>query len=185
MEKAKIIFLNGVTSSGKTSISKAIQEIADDDFYHLSNDMFHDLEAEIINKKYLNYGDLVEGDIYMAESIIIMYHTVKVLAEQGTNVIVDGMLFETNGFIKKYNKTNYDSMQSILDGFDVFMVEVFCPLDECRRRNIARGDRGENQSHEQNEIMNKKIKYDFSVDTSIHSVEECANKIISEVKATR
>ena len=30
MEKGKIIFLNGVTSSGKTTISKAIQETADE-----------------------------------------------------------------------------------------------------------------------------------------------------------
>jgi len=181
MRKPKIIFLNGVTSSGKTSIAKTIQEIADDDFYHLSNDMFHDLEAEIINKKHLNYGDLAEGDMHMAESIILMYHTVKVLAEQGTNVIVDGMLFETDGFIKKYNKSNYDSMQDILNGLDVFMVEIFCPLDECRRRNIARGDRGENQSNEQNEIMNKEIKYDFSIDTSVNSIEECARKILAEL----
>ena len=59
------------------------------------------------------------------------------------------------------------------------MVEVFCPLEECRRRNIARGDRGENQSHEQNEIMNKTVKYDFCVDTSVDSAIECARKILN------
>jgi len=178
MTKGKIIFLNGVTSAGKTSIAKAIQEVAEDNFYHVSNDFFLGLEANIVNFRFIQAHEQLK---YMAESIILMYHTVKVLAEQGTNVVVDGMLFETDGFIEKYGKTNYENLQQIL-GANMFMVEVFCPLEECRRRNKTREDREENQSHEQHDIMNKAICYDMMVDTSVNSAEECAAKILEVMK---
>ena len=38
MEKGKIIFLNGVTSSGKTSIVEALQDTDDIFFYVVAND---------------------------------------------------------------------------------------------------------------------------------------------------
>ena len=40
MDKGKIIFLNGVTSSGKTSIVEALQERRDQFFYVVANDLF-------------------------------------------------------------------------------------------------------------------------------------------------
>ena len=176
MKKGKIIFLNGVTSSGKTTIAKEIQKTAAENFYYVSNDVFFDLESKIYNHRF--YAD--DTGAYMAEAVVLMYHFAKTLAEQGTNVVIDGMFYEADEYVEKYGKTNYDSMRDILSGLAVLMVEVYCPLDECRRRNIARGDRGENQSEEQQEIMNKMIRYDFRVDTSMNSAEECAAQILSE-----
>lgn len=49
MEKGKIIFLNGVTSSGKTSIVEALQDTDDIFFYVVANDLFE----EMIGEKYL------------------------------------------------------------------------------------------------------------------------------------
>ena len=181
MTKGKIIFLNGVTSSGKTTISKAIQETADEQFYYLSNDMFFPVEHQMLHEKYIEEAGDNAINKYMAEAIVLMYHFAKTMAGLGKNVIIDGMLEEREGFISYYNKANYDIMLEVFSDFDVLMVEVFCPLDECRRRNIARGDRGENQSQEQHEIMNKNIKYDFFVDTSINSASECAEKILNKL----
>ena len=48
MEKGRIIFLNGVTSSGKTSIVEAIQERDDVFFYVVANDLF----PEMVGEKY-------------------------------------------------------------------------------------------------------------------------------------
>ena len=49
MNKGKIIFLNGVTSSGKTSIVDAIQLKSEDFFYIVANDIFE----QMIGYKYL------------------------------------------------------------------------------------------------------------------------------------
>ena len=184
MKTGKIIFLNGVTSTGKTTISKAIQEIADEQFYHISNDMFGNLLGEMLNdEKYTSEAGSETNAMnkYWAEHVVLMYHFARTVTEQGVNIIIDGMLEERSGFIEYYDKSNYDNMRHILKDSNVFLVEVFCPLDECRRRNIARGDRGENQSQEQHDVMNKDIKYDFHVDTSVDNANECANKILKEL----
>ena len=57
-------------------------------------------------------------------------------------------------------------------------MEVYCPLDVCRERNIARGDRYETQSQEQYELMAENIKYSMRVNTSTMSSVECAREIM-------
>ena len=186
MKTGKIIFLNGITSSGKTTISKTIQEIADEQFYHISNDMFNNFYWDMFHVQYdkdiEKSGRVYE---YWAESIVFMYRFAKMVVEQGKNVIIDGMLEERDVFIECYNKTNYDLLLETFAGLKLFIVEIFCPLDECRRRNIARGDRGESQSDEQYAIMNKSVKYDYFVDTSVDNANICANKILKELYRTK
>lgn len=43
MEKGRIIFLNGVTSAGKTSIAEALQDRDDVYFYVVANDLFQQM----------------------------------------------------------------------------------------------------------------------------------------------
>ena len=165
MEKGRIIFLNGVTSSGKTSIVEALQERDEVFFYVVANDLFQ----EMVGDKYLreNYWK------YLSETIIMMYHTAKLYSDMGKNVLIDGILVERDEI-----KPHYQQLQEILKDNPLDIVEVYCPLDICRQRNISRGDRYETQSDEQNELMAENIAYSFKVDTSIHSAEECAGLII-------
>ena len=46
MEKGRIIYLNGVTSSGKTSIVEALQARRDVFFYVVANDLFQEMVGE-------------------------------------------------------------------------------------------------------------------------------------------
>ena len=89
MEKGRIIFLNGVTSSGKTSIVEALQEREDIFFYVVANDLFQ----EMVGEKFL------ERDYwkYLGEVIIMMYHTAKLYSDMGKNVLIDGILVEREG----------------------------------------------------------------------------------------
>ena len=168
MEKGRIIFLNGVTSSGKTSIVEAIQERDDVFFYVVANDLFQ----EMVGDKYLreNYWK------YLSEVIIMMYHTAKLYSDMGKNVLVDGILTE-----REEIKPHYRQLLEILKDNPLDIVEVFCPLEICRQRNIIRGDRYETQSQEQYDLMAGNIKYSTRVDTSIYSPDECAEKIICEL----
>ena len=174
MKKGKIIFLNGVTSSGKTSIATALRELPDTRHYHISNDIFH----YMIGEKFW----IQDARMCISKSIVSMYYAAKGMCEGNIDVIIDGMLLEMEEFKQECNNSHYDIMKSILSGIDIFMVEVFCPLDECRRRNIARGDRGEYQSKEQNDEMNKSIRYDFKVDTSVNTAYECAEQILAAMQ---
>lgn len=105
-----------------------------------------------------------------------MYHTAKLFSDHGKNVLIDGILVE-----RPELKPHYDKVQDIFDGYPLDIVEVYCPLDLCRKRNIERGDRREDQSDEQNKIMSQHIHYSFSVDTSLNTPEECAEMIITSV----
>jgi chloramphenicol 3-O-phosphotransferase len=69
-------------------------------------------------------------------------------------------------------------MRQILAKNPLYMVHVTCPLEICRQRNLACGDRGEYQSHEQAEHMPLNVDYALEVDTSVLSSAECAEIII-------
>jgi len=168
MEKGRIIFLNGVTSSGKTTIVEALQARKDVFFYVVANDLFE----EMIGEQYLreNYWK------YLGEVIIMMYHTAKLFSDMGKNVIIDGILVEREGV-----EPHYARLLDILKDNPLDVVEVYCPLEICRERNIARGDRYESQSEEQAALMAKDIRYSMRVDTSVSSPEECADQIIRKL----
>ena len=168
MKKGKIIFLNGVTSSGKTSIVDALQSRRDVFFYVVANDLFQ----EMVGEQYLqeNYWK------YLSEVIIMMYHTAKLYSDMGKNVLIDGILVE-----REEIRPHYQKLMEIMKDSPLDIVEVYCPLEICKQRNIERGDRYESQSEEQAELMSKDIKYRMRVDTSKHSAEECAEQIIKTI----
>ena len=159
--------IEGVTSAGKTSIVEAIQARDDVFFYVVANDLFQEMVGEkFLRKDYWKY---------LSEVIILMYHTAKLYSDMGKNVLIDGILVERDEI-----KPHYQQLLEILKDNPLDIVEVYCPLNICRNRNIARGDRYENQSDEQYELMAKNIKYRLRVDTSLHSSSECADMIINE-----
>ncbi len=168
MKKGRIIFLNGVTSAGKTSIVEALQERDDIFFYVVANDLFQ----EMVGEKYLR-EDYWK---YLGEVIIMMYHTAKLYSDMGKNVLIDGILVERDEIAPHYRQ-----LTEILKDNPLDIVEVYCPLDICRKRNVMRGDRYEDQSEEQHALMAKNIVYALRVDTSLYSAAECADRIVGEL----
>ena len=168
MNKGRIIFLNGVTSSGKTSIVDALQEREDVFFYVVANDLFE----QMVGDGYLRRGYWK----YLSEVIIMMYHTAKLYSDMGKNVLIDGILVE-----REEIKPHYHQLLEILRDNPLDVVEVYCPPDICRQRNLRRQDRRETQSDEQAERMAKDIRYSLRVDTSIQSPAECADIILRQL----
>lgn len=165
MDKGRIIFLNGVTSSGKTSIVEALQARDDVFFYVVANDLFQ----EMVGERYLrqNYWK------HLSNVIILMYHTAKLFSDRGHHVIIDGILTEQPEI-----KPHYQQLKQILHDNPLNIVEVSCPLEICRQRNIARGDRYETQSQEQYDMMAKGIQYSCRVETDKNTSAECAEHIM-------
>lgn len=174
MKNGGIIYLNGVTSTGKTSIGQAIQNIADRNIYIFSNDIF----ADLASRKYLESNFWY----YLGDAILNMYYAAAVMAKNGAVVIIDGMLTNEPEIIKRFGKSHYETIQSCFNDIKVCLVEVYCPLEECRKRNIQRGDRGEYQSNTQSKFMQKDIYYDFRVDTLINPPEVCAKQILNNLQ---
>ena len=96
VEKGRIIFLNGVTSAGKTSIVEALQQREDIYFYVVANDLFQ----EMVGENYLraNYWK------HLSDVIIMMYHTAKLFSDMGKNVLIDGILVERDEIKPHYHQ---------------------------------------------------------------------------------
>ena len=91
----------------------------------------------------------------------------------GKHVLIDGILVERDEI-----KPHYRQLLDICRDNPLDVVEVYCPLNICRERNIIRGDRYESQSDEQAALMAEDIRYTMRVDTSVHSPEACAEQIV-------
>ena len=165
MTKGRIIFLNGVTSSGKTSIVEALQDREDVFFYVVANDLFQ----EMVGERWLRRDYWKE----LAQVVLLMYKTAKLLSDEGHHVLIDGILVERPQFDGHLRR-----MLDILKDNPLDIVEVACPLEICRARNIARGDRYETQSGEQAALMARDIPYTLRVETHLRTPEECAEQII-------
>lgn len=171
MEKGKIIFLNGVSSAGKTTLAKALQAKLSEPFYLLSNDAFCDMSPE-------KFWD-INSDETGSTALTGLHHTIKTFSDIGINTIVDHVLLKDQG--KKYNITNLDNLGecvTLLHEYPVLFVHVICPLDELRRREKGRGDRDIGQSESQLSELNPQDTYDITVDTHNNSIHECADIII-------
>lgn len=168
MSKGKIVFLCGVTSSGKTSIVDAILNISQEFFYVVANDLM----VQMVGDRYLseNY------EKYEGKVVYYMYHMAKLLSDFGENVLIDGCMLETPDWPK-----HYETVKETFKESPLYMVQVFCTLDICRKRNTGRDDRYEYQSEKQWEVWNKDVEYDMKVETHIHTSEECAEQILQKV----
>ena len=168
MDKGRIIFLNGVTSSGKTSIVEALQDREDCYFYVVANDLFEQMIGErFLREDYWQH---------LSRVILLMYHTAKLFSDMGHDVLIDGILVE-----RPELAPHYQQMLDILGENPLSIVEVACPLEVYRERNIARGDRYETQSQEQAAIMAKDIHYAMTVHTDQNTPEECAEAILRSI----
>ncbi|MCL2363470.1 MAG: chloramphenicol phosphotransferase CPT family protein [Defluviitaleaceae bacterium] len=172
MDKGKIIFLNGVSSAGKTTLARTLQQKLDEPYYIFNVDMFLGTGI-MLPDKFATHD--IAGWNFLLKSLSGMHHTVKLYSDMGMNVIVDHAL--TNCVLGKDPKALEECI-ALLNDAPVLFVHVTCPLDELRRREKERGDRQIGQAETQLPILVPQETYDLVVDTYQHTTEECSDKII-------
>ena len=167
MNKGNIVILNGVSSSGKTTLANAIQNSLSELYVRLSIDDFVSMMP----------CKMIENDLgnafYTSQTILLQ--TIKALSDAGTNVVVDNVMltyFET-----------LDQYVECLHDYPVFLVKVVCPTHELRRREMERGDRPVGQGEEQINDLEPKDCYEISVDTFANTTEECVRLISQTLTA--
>ena len=169
MKNGTVIYLNGVTSSGKTSIVEALRSVGLD-FYYLSDDVFED---NIIN---IEYGAPGYWEV-LAEAVFLMHKTARLFSQHGKTVVIDSMLLENEAFAPHYKR-----VLEIYEGYPLYMVEVYCPLEVCRQRNLLRVDRHETQSDEQAAVMAQNVRYDLRLDTHLQTAKACAQTLLHHLR---
>jgi len=168
MKKGKIIFLNGVSSSGKTTMAKALQKKLTEPYCWLSVDNFlHTMDDFYLNdQEWLRAG----GIEWIWKALEAFHKSIKTFSDVGLNVIADHVVQMESWLNECLN---------LLRDHDVLFVQVTCPLNEIIRREKERGDRHIGLGESQLEKLLPKDKiYDLTIDTYNNSIEECVDEII-------
>lgn len=168
-EGVTIILLNGTSSAGKTTIAKALQQIMEAPYLHVPVDSFAAMAPG--PDKLGEPGSLLWQSVFN-RLLSGFHHSLAALAAAGSNLIVDHVL------VQGVEPQNWlTECLDLLEPFTVYFIGVHCPLEELRRREQARGDRGEGLAEYQLGRVHRHGVYDLEVDTSVLSAEQCALSI--------
>ncbi|HPF86871.1 MAG TPA: AAA family ATPase [Candidatus Limiplasma sp.] len=162
--KGKIIFLNGTSSSGKTTLARCLQASLDEVYYHIAADDFlHMMDEQKLEK--ITYDCFVN-------TVSAMHHTVKLFSDRGLNVIVDHVLLDTPELAFATPEC-----VKLLHDSPVLFVRVDCDLAELERREKARGDREAGMAKWQTEHIHGNQIYDVQVNTARQTTDQCVQVI--------
>lgn len=177
----QVIILNGVSSSGKTTLAKAIQKYGQDIWLHVAMDTFMAMlpdgkeferewfpmtEVERDGEKLPQIGNGPSGENLLTQ----MRQLVERMAEVGFNVIVDEV---ADGLaIADYRRRL---------GTSCLVVKVDAPLSELERRERERGDRLIGLAREQSPRIHAGIEYDLEVDTHSETPDALARRVLESI----
>lgn len=192
MEAGKIIFLNGSSSAGKTTLAIMLQQLLDEPWQHLALDQFRDGMPG--RYRGLNSPDGTPGALGLnvvptqregerVTQIRFGEHGERVLrgmrraaaafAREGNNVIIDDLLFKPD-YLRDYARA--------LDGLQAWLIGVRCNLTVVNAREAGRTGRfpGTATSHF-HEVHAHGAEYDLEIDTSHATPRACAERIIERL----
>jgi chloramphenicol 3-O phosphotransferase len=179
MKTAQIILLDGVGSSGKTSLARALQTMLDDAYLHVQMDAFLDM----LPSRYLNHPDGFTFDASVEDGHAVasihsgpvarramrgMRAAIVALAHEGNALIIDEVLLGDE-------KAEY---ARLLAPFRVLTVGVYCPLAVLEMRERQRGDRLVGLARWQYDRVHAGMTYDVTVDTGAATPDACARRVM-------
>jgi chloramphenicol 3-O phosphotransferase len=171
MQPGKILILNGTSSSGKTSILEVLQTTLDDPYLNAGLDKF----IWMLPTRYLDrplwdqvLGLAGEAGPLGHRLVSGMHHGIAALSRAGNNVLADHVLVEPS-WVRECADT--------FAGLPAHLIGVRCPLEVVEEREKARRDRTLGQARIQFDLVHAHGVYDLEVDTSVESVDACAERI--------
>ncbi len=179
----QVVILNGVSSSGKTTLAKAIQKYGEDIWLHVAMDNFVAMlpDGKEFDREWFPVTEVERGGATLpyigngpgGESLLAqMRQLVESLGNAGFNVLVDDVADSTA--IADYRHRL---------GASCFVVKVDAPLTELERRERERGDRMIGLAREQSSRLHEGIEYDLEVDTHGETPDALARRVLSAVIA--
>ena len=166
----KIILVHGASSSGKSTLCRALHAALDEPFWHFSIDHLRD--AGVLPSERTRSGEFPWA--LQRTAFFDGFHAcLPVLAEAGNNLIVEHIV-ETEEWRERLVRT--------LAPFDTFFVSVRCPLPELERRERERGDRPPGDARRDFETLPKWGIFDLEIDSTL-TVEQNVAALLQAWKA--
>ena len=162
----KIILLNGPSSSGKSTIAKALQVL-------------------IKEQREENYGIVsVDDFLNMSVNEPIFEDDVFEISDKLNKKVID-LLETSDGVIVDHvitSKRIYDGLMERCGSFDLISVKVYCSLDILKHREKERENRSIGSAEASLEYLYPKDGYDLTVDNSTVAAKECAEKLFKQIE---
>ena len=161
--KQQVILLNGPSSSGKSTLAKALLAL-------LSNERHEKYEVTSIDDfmRIAPTEKIYEDDVYEVSGDICKRALESLKA--GNGVIIDHVITSERVF---------SQLTETLSAYPIRLVHVTCPLDILKSRELARGNRCIGSAEDSAEYLFPKEGYDLVVDTGTKSPAENALQIIN------
>jgi chloramphenicol 3-O phosphotransferase len=182
---SKIIYLNGPSSCGKTTIAKALQDSFDEPFLHVGIDKIIGFMPAKINNWVGGPAPLgfslepgsdetghplfhVQVGPFAKKVTRTLKDITRFLASQNYNLIIDDVAF---GAIE------VEEWKQVLKDYNVLYVGVVAPLEILEERERIRGDRLIGGARGQYLKVHENVAYDLEIDTHAHTIKENVEKI--------
>jgi chloramphenicol 3-O phosphotransferase len=182
----RIILLNGTSSSGKTTLVRALQAALPDPWLEIGIDRFvfalprayldQPLWSEVF--RYVRPAGRHDGPFRIETGplgrrlVAGLHRTVAALADTGLDVIVDHVLLEADWL---------PECRRLWAPFETLFVGVRCPLEIVLERERRRNDRTIGQAEAQFAVVHQAGGYDIEVDTSVEGPSEASARIVALV----
>lgn len=192
--KGTIVFLNGTSSAGKTTLSHALQEEMPEPYQHVALDQFRDgLPAKFrgLNSPEGTTGarglNVVPTELDSGQTVTEvrfgedgsrllkgMRRAIATLADTGVNVIIDDIILRTD-FLVDYLE--------VMENHNLYFVGVRCPLEVISERESQRLGRFPGTAESHFERCHAHGTYDIELDTSLLAPQVCAQRIRQRIEA--
>ena len=179
MSDGKILFLQGASSAGKSTLASALQVSLDECWWILEADDITRMTPHSARTGWWNPPPEERPhpswnpDLRLSRWYAGYFGCLAAIARTGSNVIAVGGWLQTPELAQ---------LAATLDGFNALCTGVHCPLEELERREAIRGDRPSGYARSQIDLVHTHAPYDAEVNTAAQTTEE-AMKTIRQVLA--
>lgn len=164
---ATVVVLNGTSSSGKTTLARAVQELAPRVFLNFSIDSILNTLPASATERIVQGADI--SDLKYPELVRAYYACVRQLLELGHDLIID------NAVTVRYH---VEHLTAAVAGHRAIMVGLHCPPAVLIERERARGDRLIGLAMLQQPRIHSLLSYDLEIDTSRTSTQDAAREVL-------
>lgn len=183
--KYQIIYLNGPSSSGKTTLAHALQNEFDQPFLHIGIDRVIGMMPDKLNNWEGEPAPLgfswkqstdesghpvneIQAGPFANKMVQTLINIVLTIAKMGHYVIIDDVSF---------GKDQVDIWKEALKKYNVLWIGMKAPLNTLEEREKERGNRMHGSARAQYFQVHKNVNYDLEFDTSHESLESIVRTI--------
>lgn len=183
--KVQIIYINGPSSSGKTTLAKALQQEFDQPFLHIGIDRVIGMMPEKLNNwegepALLGFSwkqsvdetghpvHEIQTGPFARKVVTTLVEIVLTMAKMGHCVIIDDVSF---------GKSQVDLWKEALRDYQVLWIGIKAPLELLEAREKVRGNRMIGSARAQFFKVHEDVTYDLEYDISKHSLETIVRTI--------